>query len=89
MFRGCGIPGELLARTLDGKALIVEKPLDLEHGLNILAAVETVSGAALDGLESGELGFPVTKDIGLGLGQLADFPDAKVEFVRNGNIGQR
>ena len=63
--------------------LVVEEPLDLEYGLDILAAVETMSARTFDRLKHRELRFPEAQDKGLCLCETADFSDAEKAFVRN------
>src|SRR3989338_2086800 len=66
---------ELLARAGDGETLLVEQPLDGEHGLDVLAAVDSLAVLALGGLEARELGLPVAQHVGLDLGQRRHFAD--------------
>ena len=40
-------------------------------------------GAAFGRLEHGEFGFPVTQNVRLGAGEVADLADAEKELVRN------
>jgi hypothetical protein len=44
-----------------------------------------LSGAALVGLELGELGFPKTQDVGGDIAQACHVADAEVELIRDGN----
>jgi len=59
-----------LAGAGDGVALVVEKGLDVEGGLYIAAAIETLAGAAFVRLELGKLALPEAEDVG---GNVAEF----------------
>ncbi len=64
--RLCCAIGELLSRSLNSEPPSVQKLLDLKNHFNILASVESMAGTALDRLERGKLGLPITQDVGLG-----------------------
>ena len=84
---GFGSRFEKLARALDGEALLVEQALDLQHHLDVLAAVEPVAGAGFLGAQPGKLGFPEAQHVGLDAGQARHVADPEVEFV--GDLRQR
>ena len=74
---------EDLPRAGDGVALVVEKAFDAQSHLDVTAAVETLSGAALVGFELRKLALPETEDIGWNVAESGDFADAEVELVRD------
>ena len=78
-----------LTRARDRVALVVEKRLDVEDGFDIAAAVEALAGAALVGLELGELALPEAQDVGGDVAEARDFADAEVELVRDVGPGGR
>jgi hypothetical protein len=55
--------------------------LDAQGGLDVLAAVEALAGAALVGLELGELGLPEAQHVGGQGEQPSHVADAEVELV--------
>ena len=83
--RAIGTSGKVFARAFDRETLFIQQALDFKNHLNILAPVQAMAGGALGGLQAGEFRFPIAEDVGLGLGKLADFPDAEIKFVRNGH----
>src|SRR5579862_5546246 len=75
---------QMAAGAGDGEAFVVEQALDAQHGVNVFAAIEAMALRALDGLEHGELGFPVAQHEGLGVRQAADFADAVKALADSG-----
>src|SRR6266567_8929635 len=49
------------ASASDGEAFVVEQPLDAEDHVHVILAVEAMAAGTFDGLEHGELGFPITQ----------------------------
>ena len=86
--RALGVVGQKLSRPGDGEALPVEQPLDLQHDLDILTAVEAVPGFALSGFKRRELGLPKSQHIGLCMRQLAHLTDAEIKLVRDEDLGK-
>jgi hypothetical protein len=76
-----------LARAGNGVAVLVEKRLDVERGLNVPFTIEALSCAAFVRLELGELAFPEAKHVGGNVAQASYFADAKVKLVRNVGSG--
>ena len=74
---------EDLARAGNGVALVVEQALDAQRHFDVAAAVETLAGAALVGLELGKLALPEAQDVGWNVAEFGDFADAEVELVRD------
>src|SRR5882762_981219 len=74
---------EALLRAGDREPLFVEKLLDAQHGLDVAPAVDALSGGVLGGSEGRELRFPVTQDVGLRVGDLADLTDLEEKLVRD------
>lgn len=77
----CGARVERLAGAGDGESLLVQEALDLEDKFDVAAAVKALAGAALVGLELGELGFPEAEDVGLDGANAGDVADFEVEAV--------
>ena len=75
--------GEMFAGADDRETLVIEKPLDLENGFDVLAAIKAVTAGTLHRLERGEFGFPVAQHESFCRGQTAHFADAEETFVRN------
>src|SRR5258708_32597787 len=73
------------ARARDGESFIVEQPLDAEDHVNVILAVEAMSAGALDRLQHGEFGFPVTQHERFEVREAADFANA-VEFFLRGDL---
>src|SRR5260221_5571614 len=80
---------QFLPRSGDREPLLVEKLLDLEHEVDILAAVETLPGAALGRGELRDLRLPEAQHVGLGAGELATLADLVEELARDllGHLG--
>src|SRR6266851_3099042 len=74
---------EALLRAGDREPLFVEKLLDAQHGLDVAAAIDALSGGVLGRSEGRELRFPVAEDVGLGVGDLADLTDLEEKLVRD------
>src|SRR5688500_5900887 len=82
-YRRVDAPRELGLQSLlgprDGEALLVEKLLDAQHGVDVAPAVDPLPRAVLRRGQRGKLRFPVPQDIGLGVGYLADLADLEEE----------
>jgi len=74
---------QLLSRTGDGEAFFVQQSLDANEGLDILATVHALSGAALDRLQLRKLRFPETQNVRRQLAKGRNFADPKIKFFRN------
>jgi hypothetical protein len=78
---------ERLAGTGDGVAFAVHEALDFESQFDLAAAIETLAGAALVGLELGKLGFPKAKDVGLDTAKAGDIADFEIQPIGDdGNV---
>ena len=75
--------GKVLSRARDRETLFVKEPLDLEDGLDVLAAVEAVPARAFHRLECGEFRLPVAQNECLGGRQAAHFPDTEKALFRD------
>src|SRR5690348_14830039 len=64
--------------AFDGVALGVEEAADLEQRLDVLAAVEAMSGARLAGPQDAELALPVAQHVGLDADQARNLADLEV-----------
>ncbi len=74
---------EDLPRAGNGIALVIEEAFDAQSHFNIAAAIETLAGAALVGLELRKLALPEAQDIGWNVAELGDFTDTEVKLVRD------
>src|SRR5712691_1839890 len=74
-------------RAGDRETLVVEQPLDAEHGLDVLPPVQPVALGALHRLERGEFCLPIAQDKRFGRGQAADLADPEEAFCRKGRFG--
>src|SRR3990172_5045069 len=72
---------EPLLGPRDREALVVEKLLNAEHGLDVPAAIDALPGAVLRRRQGAELRLPVAQDIRLGIGDLADLPNLEEQLV--------
>ena len=72
-----------LSRAGDGVSLVVEQRLDVEHGLDIAASVETLAGAAFMRLELWKLRLPEAQHVRGNIAEAGDLSDAEVELVRD------
>lgn len=80
----CAADGaEGVARAGEGVAFAVNEALDLESHLDIALAIETLTGAALAGLELRKLRFPESQDVGFDLADAGYVADFEIETVRN------
>ena len=77
------IAGELLARTADGEALLIEQTADLADDQHIMALVIAAIAAAFDRLELGELLLPIAQHVRLDAAKIADFADGEVALTRD------
>ena len=74
---------QIFPRAFDGVALVVKQPLDLQHQLHILAAVQPMALAGFLRTERGKLRFPEAQNVRFDARQTAHFADAKIKLVRN------
>ena len=72
---------ELVARTADREALLVEQAPDLADDDDILALVIAAVAAALHGLELRELLLPITQHMRLDATELGDLADREVTLA--------
>lgn len=77
------IAGELLARTADGEALLIEQTADLADDQHIMTLVVAAIAAAFDRLELGELLLPIAQHMRLNAAKIADFADGEVALTRD------
>jgi len=73
---------EPFSGSLDGIALGIEKPLDLQQKLEISLFVQTMAGRGLARLEDFEFGLPETEHVGFNPDDPAGFSDLEIELVR-------
>jgi hypothetical protein len=78
---GFDFRAQLLTGAGDGESFFVEQLLDAQDALDIASPIHSLAGAAFDGIELGEFGFPETEHIGGQTAEGGDFADAEVEFV--------
>ena len=76
-----GFGFELLLRTGDREALVVEQLLDAQDRLDVLAPIDALAGAVLGRRQGRELRLPVAQDVRLGVGDLADLTDLEKQLV--------
>ena len=69
-------------------AIVVHEMFDSEGEFNFAAAVEALSGAALVGLETGELGLPEAENIGFDAADAGDVADAEIKPVGDFSRGR-
>src|SRR5216683_6992574 len=77
--------GRVPAGAGDGIPFVVEQALDLQHGFDVLAAVEPVALGTFHRLEHREFGLPIPQHEGLGGGQPAHLADAEKALL--GDLG--
>ena len=85
-FVGLGFGAQVLPRSRNRKALLVQQLLDAQHILDVAPAVHALSSAALDGLQLRELGLPEAEHIGRQMTESGYFSDAEIKFVGNDNF---
>src|SRR6185369_6989324 len=73
--------GELPLRTRDRELLVVEELADPEHDLEILAAINPLTGAILLRREHRELRFPIPQHVRLDANVVADLADLVEQLV--------
>src|SRR6267154_1664142 len=81
--RACFFAGELLTRTADREALLVEQAADLPDDDHVLALVVTPVAATFHGLELRKFLLPVAQYMRLDAAQLTHFTDREVALARN------
>src|SRR5260221_3355735 len=77
---------QLLARTGNGKALIVQEVLDAKHAFHVNSTVHSLAGTALGRLKLGEFRFPEAQDVAGEATQAAHLADPKIELIGNDNF---
>jgi len=77
---------EFLPSSGDREPLFVQKVLKSHHQLDVLAAVQALLRATLDRPKGAELRLPVAKHMRLHPCQLGNFPDFKIQFIRDLDI---
>ena len=77
------VAGEAVARSADGKALLVQQAANLADDEHILPLVIATVAAPLDGLELRELLLPVAQNVRFDAAQVADFADREVALSRD------
>ena len=84
-----GLPGSTFGRAsnttgpLDGIPFVVEQVLNLQHQLDVFAAVQPVALTGLLQPETWELPFPKTEYVLLDARKPTNLPDPEVELVRD------
>src|ERR1700733_7902981 len=78
----CLLAGELVARTADREALLVEQAADLTNDDHVLALVLAAFSAPLDGLQLGKLLPPVPPHVRLDAAQVAHLADREIALAR-------
>src|SRR5260370_17196855 len=73
----------MLPRAFDREPLVVEKLLDFQHQLHVLAAVQTMALAGFLRAERRKFRLPEPQHVGLDACQPADFANAEVQFIRD------
>src|ERR1700730_1610792 len=81
--RACFLASELLTRTADREALLVEQAADLPDDNHVLALVVTPVATTFHGLELWKLLLPVAQYVRLDAAQLTHFTDGEVALARN------
>jgi hypothetical protein len=79
--------GERLTGSGDGVSLGVDEAFDFEEHFNVTAAVKTLAGSALVGLQLGKLRFPKAEDVSLEVKDARDIANFEVKAVRDGWSG--
>jgi len=72
------IPGQLLPRPADRKALIIKQTANLPHGQDVMVLIVAPVAATLDGLELRELLLPIAQHMGLDVTKLADLANREI-----------
>ena len=67
----------------DGVALVVKKAFDAESHFDVAATIESLASAAFVRFELRKLTFPEPENVGGNVAKSGNFPDAKVELVRD------
>jgi hypothetical protein len=80
-FVGFHFRPQVLARSGDREAFLVEKLFDMQNVLDVFAAVHALSGAALYRLELGKFGFPEAQNVRRQMTETGNFTDTKIKFV--------
>src|SRR5207248_151361 len=77
-----------MASAGDGVTLTVHEALDLKSHFHFAAAVETLAGTTLIGLQLRELRLPETKNVGLDAAQARNIANLEVQAIGNdGRVG--
>src|SRR5689334_19510266 len=72
---------ELVSRTTDGEALLVQQAADLADDDDVLPLVVPAVTAALHGLQLRKFLLPVTQHVRLHAAELAHFPDREIALA--------
>src|SRR6266478_6731608 len=72
-------------RARDSESFVVQQPLDAKDHVHIFLTIEAMAAGALDWLQHGKLGFPVTQNERFQVREAADLADA-VEFFLRGDL---
>jgi|SRR3954453_20077578 hypothetical protein len=75
-----------MTRTGYGETFFIKKLANLKYIAHVAPPVHTLSGAALDRLQLGELGFPEAQHVRRQMAEASDLPDAEIEFVGDHNV---
>ena len=78
------VTGEAIACSANREPLFVEQAANLPDDQHVLALVVAAIAATLDGLELGELLFPVAQHVRLDAAQVAHLTDGEVALSGNG-----
>src|SRR6185503_20364416 len=73
----------MLARAIDGEALLIQQMLDLQQQLDVLAPVQSVTGAGFFGTQRRKFRLPVAEHVSFEPEHSADFADSKEELIGN------
>src|SRR6185312_16322342 len=73
----------MLARPGNGESFFVKQFLNAQNAFNVLAAIHSLAGAALNRLELWELGLPKAQHIRRQMAKRGNFSDAKIKALGN------
>lgn len=77
---------QLLARSGNGEAFVIQQRLDANERLDIFAPIHPLAGAALDRLQLRKLRLPKTQNVGRQLAKSGNFANSEVQLLRNDNF---
>ena len=75
-----------MTRTGNGETFFIKKLANLKYIAHVAPPVHALSGAALDRLQLGELGFPEAQHVRRQMAEASDLADAEIEFVGDDNV---